>query len=121
MLYERGLTLCPYSIRHIIRMCLLGNYPIASGRESNRFSQSRSRGFVGVASSESMSAGDLQPTLDKSWLAFFMFCAPAASGMRLPENLPVARPYTVTFSTGHERVYLDECGKLACKSMMKSK
>src|ERR1051326_4449457 len=55
MLYERGLVICPYSIRHSIRMCLLGNYPIAFGRESNLCCLSPSHAYADAASSEEMS------------------------------------------------------------------
>jgi hypothetical protein len=100
-------------------MCLLGNYPTAFGRESNRYCPSPSRGFVGGVRIAEILVDAHLPTEGKSWQASFMYCAPAASGMLLHENLEVARPYTVTFSDGREREYLRGCGKRASKSMMK--
>jgi hypothetical protein len=100
-------------------MCLLGNYPTAFGRESNRFSPSPSRGFVGGVRIAEILEDAHRLTADKSWLASFMCCAPAASGMPHHKNLALARPYTVTFSAGREREYSSECGERAFKSMMK--
>lgn len=50
MLYERGVELCPYSIRRNTKMCLVGDYPIVSGNESNPLFRNRNLGYVDGAS-----------------------------------------------------------------------
>src|ERR1044072_6693085 len=100
MLYELGLTLCPYSIRHIIRMCLPGNYLTASGRESNLSYPSPSPGFVGAVRSEKISEAGHLLTEGRGWQASFTSFAQAASGTPPQMNLAVARPCTATFNFG---------------------
>src|SRR5215216_1920084 len=117
MLYERGLSICPYSIRHIIRMCLLGNYLIASGRESNLFCLSPSRAFAVAVINAKTWEEDLQPLPDNSSQASFMCCARDVSGTLLQKNLVVARPCTATFSFGHAREYSRGCGEQGSKNM----
>src|SRR5215216_1927732 len=118
MLYERGLVICPYSIRHIIRMCLLGNYPTASGTESILCCLSLSHACAGVVRNERMWEAVLQPHQGKLWLASFTCCELAASGTLPQKNLAVARPCIATFSFGHASECSSGCGKQDWKNMM---
>src|SRR5205807_4364191 len=104
MLYERGLAICrPYStLRHIIRMCLVGNYLIASGKESNRCCLKESHAGVVVGSGGGTLEADHQPSHVKSWPGFSICCARAVSGTPRPKSMDRARPCTATFSTGTE-------------------
>jgi len=50
LLYKRGLELRLYSIRRDTKMCLVGDYPIVSGNESNPLFRNRNLGCVDAAS-----------------------------------------------------------------------
>src|SRR5215212_4306471 len=118
MLYERGLSICPYSIRHIIRMCLPGNYLTASGRESILCCLSPSLAFEVVAESARTWEAGRQPLPGNSWQASFTCYAQAASGTPPRKNLAQARPCTVTFNFGHANEYSSGCGRRAWKNTM---
>ena len=93
MLSEQGLTICPYSIRHIIRMCCLrGNYLIASGSEANLLFPSPSLDGAGVVSSEGREVVVRQQSQGNSWQVSCTYCVPASRGRLRHKTIAPVRP-----------------------------